>query len=220
VLLQLLLKGAPAGEHALHIHAVGKCEPPGFDSAGGHFDPANAHYGMMSGPGHAGDMPNLHVPASGALDLEVLNTSITLDKDKPNSVFGEDAGPATRRGVRSQRWTFWVVVPPARARLWCGFRGSCVMEKFDTAPGGRYDAHRFLERLLSSKQPPTSVLEIGCGTGSKKGPSPRESRWIGRTHLLRLKLTAPSHCEPKSHATAATRRPDPARIQGLGDLPR
>ena len=42
---------------------------------------------MMSGPGHAGDMPNLHVPASGALDLEVLNASITLDKDKPNSLF-------------------------------------------------------------------------------------------------------------------------------------
>ena len=87
VLLQLSLKGVPAGEHAFHIHAVGKCEPPGFDSAGGHFNPANAHHGMMSGPGHAGDMPNLHVPASGALDLEVLNTSITLEKDKPNSVF-------------------------------------------------------------------------------------------------------------------------------------
>jgi Cu-Zn family superoxide dismutase len=87
VLLQLSLKGVPAGEHAFHIHAVGKCEPPGFDSAGGHFNPANAHHGMMSGLGHAGDMPNLHVPATGALDLEVLNTSITLDKDKPNSVF-------------------------------------------------------------------------------------------------------------------------------------
>jgi Cu-Zn family superoxide dismutase len=72
---------------AVHIHAVGKCEPPGFDSAGGHFNPANTHHGMMSGPGHAGDMPNLHVPVSGALDLEVLNASITLDKDKPNSVF-------------------------------------------------------------------------------------------------------------------------------------
>ena len=87
VLLQLSLKDVPAGEHAFHIHAMGKCEPPNFDSAGGHFNPANAHHGMMSGPGHAGDMPNLHVPASGVLDLEVLNASITLDKDKPNSVF-------------------------------------------------------------------------------------------------------------------------------------
>jgi Cu-Zn family superoxide dismutase len=60
---------------------------PKFESAGGHFNPANAHHGMMWGPGHAGDMPNLHVPATGALDLEVLNTSITLEKDKPNSVF-------------------------------------------------------------------------------------------------------------------------------------
>ena len=87
VLLQLSLKGVPAGEHAFHIHAVGKCEPPGFESAGGHFNPGNAHHGIMSGPGHAGDMPNLHVPANGALDLEVLNAAITLDKDKPNSVF-------------------------------------------------------------------------------------------------------------------------------------
>ena len=86
VLLQLSLKGVPAGEHAFHIHAVGKCEPPGFESAGGHFNPGSAHHGLMSGPGHAGDMPNLHAPASGALDLEVLNNAITLDKDKPNSV--------------------------------------------------------------------------------------------------------------------------------------
>ncbi len=90
VLLQLSIKGVPAGEHAFHIHAVGKCEPPGFDSAGGHFNPGNAHHGMMSGPGHAGDMPNLHVPASGALDLEVLNAAITLEEDKPNPVFHPD----------------------------------------------------------------------------------------------------------------------------------
>ena len=87
VLLQISLKGVPMGEHAFHIHAVGKGEPPNFELAGGHFNPTNVHHGMMSGPGHAGDMPNLHVPASGALDIEVLNASITLDKDKPNSVF-------------------------------------------------------------------------------------------------------------------------------------
>ena len=37
VLIRLSLKDVPAGEHAFHIHSVGKCEPPGFDSAGGHF---------------------------------------------------------------------------------------------------------------------------------------------------------------------------------------
>ena len=35
VLLQFSLKGLPPGEHAFHIHAVGKCEPPGFESAAG-----------------------------------------------------------------------------------------------------------------------------------------------------------------------------------------
>ncbi len=35
VLLKLSVKGVPAGEHAFHVHAVGKCEPP-FTSAGGH----------------------------------------------------------------------------------------------------------------------------------------------------------------------------------------
>ena len=87
VLVRLSVRSMPSGEHAFHIHAVGKCEPPDFASAGGHFNPTNTHHGMMSGPGHAGDMPNLHIPADGGLDVEVLNPAVTLDKDKPNSVF-------------------------------------------------------------------------------------------------------------------------------------
>jgi Cu-Zn family superoxide dismutase len=89
VLIKLQLKGVPAGEHAFHIHAVGKCEPP-FNSAGPHFNPTNHKHGMMSGEGHAGDMPNLHVPQSGELNVEVLNTAVTLDRGKPNSLFDTD----------------------------------------------------------------------------------------------------------------------------------
>lgn len=87
VLIALSVKGLPAGEHAFHIHGVGKCEPP-FTSAGGHFNPGNRKHGILAGEGHhAGDMPNLHIPANGELAVEIVNSAITLDKDKPNSVF-------------------------------------------------------------------------------------------------------------------------------------
>lgn len=94
VLINVSVKGLPPGEHAFHVHAVGKCEPP-FTSAGGHFNPANKKHGMMSAEGqHAGDMPNLHIPQSGELTVEVLNVNITLDKGEPNSVFDTDGSAA------------------------------------------------------------------------------------------------------------------------------
>lgn len=88
VLIKLSVKGLPAGEHAFHAHGVGKCEPP-FTSAGGHFNPGGKKHGILAPDGHhAGDLPNLHIPASGELVIEVLNADVTLDKGKPNSLFG------------------------------------------------------------------------------------------------------------------------------------
>jgi Cu-Zn family superoxide dismutase len=88
VLIALAVRGLPPGEHAFHVHAAGKCEPP-FTSAGGHFNPGARKHGLMAMDGHhAGDMPNLHIPASGELNVEAVNVSITLEKDKPNSAFG------------------------------------------------------------------------------------------------------------------------------------
>lgn len=90
VLINVSVKGLPPGEHAFHVHAVGKCEPP-FTSAGGHFNPGAKKHGMMAAEGqHAGDMPNLHIPQSGELTVEILNANITLEKGKPNSVYDTD----------------------------------------------------------------------------------------------------------------------------------
>jgi len=80
VLIGLDLTAIPAGEHAFHIHAVGTCEPPDFKSAGPHFNPEEDKHGLMNPAGpHAGDMPNIAVPDSGKLQIEVLNQMVHLD---------------------------------------------------------------------------------------------------------------------------------------------
>jgi superoxide dismutase, Cu-Zn family len=90
VLINVSVKGLPPGEHAFHVHAVGKCEPP-FTTAGGHFNPGAKKHGLLAAEGHhAGDMPNLHIPQNGDLTVEVMNADITLEKGKPNSVFDTD----------------------------------------------------------------------------------------------------------------------------------
>ena len=56
-------RGLPPGPHGFHVHATGACEPP-FESAGGHYNPAEAEHGFLSEGGpHAGDMTNITVGA-------------------------------------------------------------------------------------------------------------------------------------------------------------
>lgn len=88
VLIRAELKGLPPGEKGFHIHGTGQCEPP-FTSAGGHFNPTGKKHGLQAPDGpHAGDMPNIHIPASGELTVDVLNTFVTLEPDRPNSLIG------------------------------------------------------------------------------------------------------------------------------------
>jgi Cu-Zn family superoxide dismutase len=82
VLMIVTLTGVAPGEHAFHVHAVGKCEAPDFKSAGAHFNPDEAKHGVMNPAGpHSGDMPNLHVPEGGKLQVEILNTLVSLNED-------------------------------------------------------------------------------------------------------------------------------------------
>ena len=86
VSVALDVKGLPAGEHAVHFHAVPKCEAP-FTSAGSHFNPANKKHGMQNPEGpHAGDMPNFTVAANGTAKTTVTNKNVTL-ADGANSLY-------------------------------------------------------------------------------------------------------------------------------------
>ena len=85
-LLHAKLENLPTGAHAFHVHETGVREPP-FTSAGGQFNPGGAKHGFDSAEGmHAGNRPNIHVPDSGALEIDVLNVPPMLDA----SLFYED----------------------------------------------------------------------------------------------------------------------------------
>lgn len=57
----------PAGTYGMHVHAVGKCEGPAFESAGAHWNPQSKQHGTENPQGpHAGDLENLTIGQNGA----------------------------------------------------------------------------------------------------------------------------------------------------------
>src|SRR5262249_46660238 len=95
VFLRVRATGLMPGEHGIHVHAVGRCDPPNFESAGPHWNPWNMQHGMnnLAGP-HAGDLPNAGVRPDGLLDETMSLTATTiaqlLDADGSSIVIHAD----------------------------------------------------------------------------------------------------------------------------------
>ena len=80
VMLRIDAAGVPAGQHGVHVHATGRCDPPGFTSAGPHWNPGERKHGHRNPAGfHMGDLGNLGVGADGKLVAGLLVPQATID---------------------------------------------------------------------------------------------------------------------------------------------
>jgi Cu-Zn family superoxide dismutase len=89
--IDISVSGLTPGAHGIHLHAVGKCEAPGFTTAGGHFDPGPASNPDpdMNHPFHMGDLPNIVADATGKAQMVAMTTRVRLTAG-PVSVFDAD----------------------------------------------------------------------------------------------------------------------------------
>lgn len=74
LLLRVEGENWPSGWHGVHLHAVGRCDAPGFTSAGGHVNHAEARpHGLLNHGGgpDLGDLQNVWAAADGVANAEV-----------------------------------------------------------------------------------------------------------------------------------------------------
>ncbi|HEY5722130.1 MAG TPA: superoxide dismutase family protein [Allosphingosinicella sp.] len=64
--------GMSRGAYGAHVHEAGRCDPPGFTTAGAHWNPSGRKHGKDNPAGmHKGDLPNLLVGADGSGIFEI-----------------------------------------------------------------------------------------------------------------------------------------------------
>lgn len=84
VALTLSLMGLPPGMHGIHLHSVGRCDAPSFESAGPHLNPMGKLHGAQNPAGsHMGDLPNITIDAAGrattTLQIAVLPSTFSAE---------------------------------------------------------------------------------------------------------------------------------------------
>jgi Cu-Zn family superoxide dismutase len=85
------LTGLSAGNHGIHVHAVGRCDAPSFESAGAHVNPAGKQHGLENPLGsHAGDAPNITSDMNGQSQVDVTFAHATLTASASNTLLDAD----------------------------------------------------------------------------------------------------------------------------------
>ena len=115
--IRISVEGMPPGDHGLHLHAVGRCDGPAFQSAGGHWNPASKQHGHLNPAGaHAGDLPNLTVSTNGRGAINFLATGGALN-DADGTALVIHAKPDDYKtdpsGNSGDRIACAVIAPPA-----------------------------------------------------------------------------------------------------------
>lgn len=112
VLITISASELEPGEHGLHFHETGVCDPSGestFESAGAHFNPGTTTHGPghvtpvpanLEGDGaaspvadvesHAGDLGNITVADDGTVNITLSTDSVSLDPNAPNTLNDAD----------------------------------------------------------------------------------------------------------------------------------
>ena len=79
VTIDLQVTEMGAGRHGLHLHEVGTCTLPAFESAGAHLNPENKQHGRDNPQGsHLGDLANLTVTDEGTATTNFLIAGATI----------------------------------------------------------------------------------------------------------------------------------------------
>lgn len=110
------------GFHGFHVHTVGRCEAPGFMSAGAHLNPASAGHAD-----HAGDMPPLLATRGGKAEARFTTDrfSIAQLRDADGSAVMVHALPDNGANIPTDRYDpdpdpITLATGDSGARIACG----------------------------------------------------------------------------------------------------
>ena len=75
------LAGLAPGEHGIHLHTTGRCDPP-FQTAGSHWNPGSKQHGFENPQGpHLGDMNNVSAGSDSTTTVRITTRGGTLRGD-------------------------------------------------------------------------------------------------------------------------------------------